>query len=117
MKKCALEKLVNEKLDSIFPLKSVKVNPNIDKPFITAELKKLNRQLKREYRKNQKSEKYRRLKNSYDEKFKKAAEAYLDKNVRSLKEEDPGKAYQSLKKLGHSQVTAQMREPSTSSLI
>ena len=97
---CALENLVNEKLDSIFPLKSVKVNPNMDKPFITAELKKLNRQLKREYRKNQKSAKYRRLKHCYDEKFKKAAEAYLVKNVRSLKEDDAGKAYQSLKKLG-----------------
>ena len=56
------ENQVNEKLDVIFPLKTVRINPLIDKPFFTAELKKLNRQLKREYRKNQKSEKYYRLK-------------------------------------------------------
>ena len=43
--------------------------------------------------------KYLRLKKSYDEKFQKAAEAYLEKNVRSLKEDDPGKAYRSLKKM------------------
>ena len=47
----AFEKHVNEKMDAIFPLKTVKINPVIDKPFFTAELKKLNRQLKREYRK------------------------------------------------------------------
>ena len=40
------------------------------------------------------------MKKCYDKKYIKAAEAYLEKNVRSLKEEDPGKAYQSLKKLG-----------------
>ena len=40
------------------------------------------------------------MKNCYEEKYRKAAEAYLKKNVRALMEEDPGKAYQSLKKLG-----------------
>ena len=39
------------------------------------------------------------LKKSYDDKFKRAAKAYLDKNVRSLMEDDPGKAYQTLKKM------------------
>ena len=97
---CTFEKQVNEKLDAIFPLKTVKINPILDKPFFTAELKKLNRQLKREYRKNYKSEKYNRLKNCYVVKYKKAAEVYLEKNVRALKEDDPGRAYQSLKKLG-----------------
>ena len=31
--------------------------------------------------------------------MKKAAQAYLDKNVQSLKEDDPGKAYRNLKKM------------------
>ena len=77
------EEIVSEKLDTIFPVKSLKICPNIDKPFFTAELKKVNRQMKREYRKNQKSEKYYQLKNIYTEKYKKAAESYLEKNVRS----------------------------------
>ena len=94
------QNIVNTKLDAIFPQKTVKINPTLDKPFFTAELKKLDRQVKREYRKNFRSDKYRRLKNNYDRKYKKAAEEYLEKHVRSLKEDELGKAYQSLKKLG-----------------
>ena len=86
-------------MDSIFPKKSVKISKNFDKPFITAELKKLDRQVKREYRKHQKSQKYLRLKKSYDVKLRAAAESYLNKNVRSLLEDDPGKAYRSLRKM------------------
>ena len=54
--------MIQEKLDVIFPTKSVKINPNFDLPFITADLKQLDRQLKREYRKHSKSVKYKRLK-------------------------------------------------------
>ena len=78
----------------------MKLNPNFDKPYITAELKKMDRQIKREYKKRCKSAKYKGLKSSYDEKLKKAAQVYLEKNVRSLKEDDPGKAYRCLKKMG-----------------
>ena len=95
----AFEKLVTSKLDIILPQKTVRINPNFDKPYITAELKKLDRQIKREYRKRCKSAKYLRLKKSYDAKLLSAAQSYLEKNVRSLKEDDPGKAYQSLKKM------------------
>ena len=96
----AFQNIVNTKLDTIFPQKTVKINPTLDKPFYTAELKKLDRQVKREYRRHFRSDKYWRLKDFYDRKYKKAAEEYLEKNVRSLKEDDPGRAYQSLKKLG-----------------
>ena len=41
----AFENLVNEKMDTIFPLKTVKINPNVDKPFFTAELKKICRKM------------------------------------------------------------------------
>ena len=95
----AFESAMYEKLDIIFPLKTVKINPNIDVPFYTKELKDLDRKVKREYKRHFKSQKYQRLKVLYDEKYSKAANAYLEKNVRSLKEEDPGKAYRSLKKM------------------
>ena len=41
-----------------------------------------------------------RLKEAYDQKYEKAAADYLDKAVRSLKEDDPGKAYRCLKMMG-----------------
>ena len=95
----AFEKLCNEKLDVIFPLKKLRLNPYFDKPFITSELKKLDRVIKREYRKKQRTAKYLRLKESYDQKYKMAAADYLDKTVRTLKEDDPGKAYRCLKRM------------------
>ena len=67
---------------------------------MNSDLKKLDRKVKRENRKHYKSAKYIRLKKQYDEKYLKAATAYLDKNVRTLKTDDPGKAYKNLKKLG-----------------
>ena len=71
----------------------------MDKPYITAELKILDRQIKREYKKKCKSAKYIRMKKLYDEKLRNAAIAYLEKHVRSIKEDDPGKAYRSLRKM------------------
>ena len=64
------EDILSLKLDEILPQKTVKMNPNFDKPFITADLKKMDRQIKREHRKRCQSEKYTRLKKSYDEKLK-----------------------------------------------
>ena len=94
------EQLVTDRLNVIFPQKTVRLTVNLDHPFITSELKSLDRQIKRIYRKQNKSAKYWRLKNAYNEKFKSAAVAYLEKNVRSLKEDDPGTAYRNMKKLG-----------------
>ena len=94
------EKLAQSKLDIIFPLKTVKISPNFDKPFMTSDLKQLDRKVKREYRKHYRSAKYIRLKGEYDGKYLQAATAYLEKNVRTLKTDDPGKAYKNLKKLG-----------------
>ena len=83
----------------IFPTKTVRINPNIDLPFITADLKKLDRLIKREYRKHLKSTKYLRLKEKYDLKFETAATNYLNKSVKSLMEDDPATAYRRLKRL------------------
>ena len=94
-----LEKLLRKKIDEIFPKMEIRLRP-LDKPFITRELKVLDRRKKREYIKKGKSEKYIKLKKKYDYKFKKAAENYLEKNVRSLKEDDPSHSYATLKRMG-----------------
>ena len=82
-------------MDVIFPQKTVKLTVNVDKPFITSELKSLDRQIKRVYRKQNKSAKYWRLKKLFTNKYDKATTAYLEKNVRSVKEDDPGTVYRS----------------------
>ena len=90
---------MNEKLEEYCPQKIVKLGA-FDKPFITAEIKKLDRQKMREYRKRGKSEKYLRIAKLFDQKYKTAAEAYLRKNMDTLKEKNPGQAYSILKRLG-----------------
>ena len=93
------EEKVNRQLDLFLPQKTVKLSKLHDKPYMTMELKTLNRKMMREYKKHQKSEKYKDMKASYEKKMKIAANNYLEKNVRSLIEEEPGKAYKCMKKL------------------
>ena len=52
------EKIVQNKVENIFPQKTVRLAVNFDQPFFTSDLKKLDRQAKREYRKHYKSQKY-----------------------------------------------------------
>ena len=67
---------------------------------MNANLKKLDRQKKREWQKNGKSLKYLELKARFDSKYKEAASKYLDKNVRELMTSQPGKAYATLRQMG-----------------
>ena len=93
------EKIVQQKLDEFLPQKIVKIGIE-DKPFMTNELKKLKRLRMREYVRNGKSEKYIKLREEFKVKFKKESQLFLRKNVDSLKESDPGKAYNVLKRMG-----------------
>ena len=95
----ALEKLINEKVNTFFPEKKIRFT-NIDKPFITAELKTLDRKKKREWKKRGRSNLYLQLKSEFQEKFKKAASTYLKKCVSDLKTAEPGKAAATLKRMG-----------------
>ena len=95
-----LSEILKNRLDTFFPQKKIKYSPNFDVPFITAELKTLDRKVKRIYRKEDKSNKYCSLKSQFNEKYKKASQNYLDKKIRALKEEQPVVAYKCLKKLG-----------------
>ena len=92
----SLQKILDKKIDQIFPVKTVRYSPS-DKPWITGELKKLARKRKKEYRKNGKSEKYLNLKSDFDDKFKKAMSDYMEKNISDIKSSNPSKAYSLLK--------------------
>ena len=79
-------------MKDIIPVKSVRVS-NEDNPFFSAELKKLDRYVKKEYRQKGKSTKYLRLKTADDSKYRKAAAFYLNGCVADMMVEAPGKAY------------------------
>ena len=93
------EKKMGQKLDKFFPKKITKIGIG-DKPYMTSELKTLKRRRMKEYRANGKSEKYEKLRLEFKSKLKKAASEFLKKNINSLKESNPGKAYNILKKMG-----------------
>ena len=81
------------------PTKTVRLGPN-DKPFITRELKILDRKRKREYYRNGKSQHYLDLSDQFGRKFKLAGKQFLQKNVDNMMEAKPGQAYKVLKRLG-----------------
>ena len=93
------EDLLNEKLQIFCPLKEMKLSSQ-DKLFITAELKRIDRQKNREYLKRGRSEKYLNLKKIFETKYKIASEKYLKKNLDSLRDAKPGQAFSVLKRLG-----------------
>ena len=70
------------------------------KPFITKELKTLDRQRSREYVKRGKTMKYQNLAKQFNAKYKVEAEKYLRKNMDTLMESKTGQAYKVLKKMG-----------------
>ena len=96
----ALQLILTSLLDLHCPTKTVKLRPQIDKPFMTVELKKLDRQRKREYKKHGKSQKYGSLTSLYDTKFKRASADYLEKIMLEFEDSNPGKANKLLKRLG-----------------
>ena len=73
---------------------------NHDKPFITAELKALDRKKKRIYRKHGKSVAYKEVKSIFDRKYKEVAKKFLQKNVDDLKRTNPRRAHTIIKQLG-----------------
>ena len=94
-----LEKILNDNLNKFCPEKEMKLGSH-DKLFITAELKRLDRQKRREYTKRGKTEKYKSLKQQFDLKYKEEAEKYLNKNLESIRESKPGQIFSVLKRLG-----------------
>ena len=93
-----LEEMLMNKINSIFPEKSLKVNQN-DKPWMSLELKKLDRRRKNEYLKHKKSEKWKNLNEEFQKKSKYQKEVYYKTMVEDLKESSPGKWYSKVKRM------------------
>ena len=92
-----LQNILNNFLEKTVPTKTVRLGPQ-DKPFMTKELKILDRRRKREYRKHGKYQEYLDLTVSFARKLRLAGKHFLQKkNVDSLMEAQPGQAYRVLK--------------------
>ena len=94
-----LQNTLSTSLEKFLPAKTVKFSKK-DKKWMNGELKKIDRLKKREWCKNGKSLKYIALKKKFDTKFKDAAKKFAEKNVTELMEENPGKAYSTLRRMG-----------------
>ena len=98
MKAEIFEKMIMEKVDFFFPEKTIKVNEN-DQPWASPELKIIDRQRKREYNKNKKSEKWKMLDAKFTEKSSLEKESYYENIVHDLKTSNPGKWYSKVKRM------------------
>ena len=94
-----LKDILQNKVNEYFPEKQVRMS-NTDKPWVTKDIKKLDRWKKNEYKKHGKTRKYSELQNAFQEKKSRAEKLYLNKNVTELMEAAPGRAWATLKRMG-----------------
>ena len=85
--------------DRHFKQKTVMMT-NLDKKWMTPEIKNLHRKLKREYYKNRKSPKWRKLKRDFKKKKRSSIMNFHYKFVTELKATNPRQFYQMCKKVG-----------------
>ena len=93
------EQIIMERVNFYFPEKCIKLNEN-DHPWISPELKALDRQRKREYNKNKRSKKWKELDAKFSEKSEHVKESYYYTDiVQDLKTSNPGKWYSKVKRM------------------
>ena len=93
------EKYLIDQVDLHCPKKSLKLS-NKDKPFITSDLKRLDRKRNLEYLKKGKTVKYYDLKTQFEKLYKSEAKKYIERNLENLGQCKPGQAFKVLKHLG-----------------
>ena len=86
-------------LDNFFPEKMTKMS-NLDKDWMSPELKQLHRAMQREFLKNRKSKKHKKLKSKYKKLKRKTVKNVYSNFVTDLKQTDPGKWYKMAKQIG-----------------
>ena len=89
----------DQKMNKYFPIKKCRVS-NTDKPWITKQIKLLDKCKKIEYKKHGNIIKYHNLLKANNYKLKSAAQLNLRRNVTDLMEAAPGKAWATFKKMG-----------------
>ena len=94
-----LQNMLMKKLDEIFPVKLNRFTSD-DKPWVTSDIKQLDRKCKREFFKNHKSQKWQNLRQKLKAKCEKAKNSYYRNIVEDLKESNPSQWYTKIKRMG-----------------
>ena len=95
----AFHQILRSNLDEIFPEKVTQMS-NLDREWMTPELKQILRAKQREFFKHRKSEKYRRLRTKLKKLKRKTLKELYSKFVSDLKITDPGKWFKMAKRIG-----------------
>ena len=92
------EKMMMEKIDSFFPMKTIRVNENT-KPWMNNQSIQLDRKRKREYLKHKKSAKWKKLNSDFEELSNQLKESYYETMVQDLKTSNPSQWYSKVKRM------------------
>ena len=92
------QKIILDKVNFFFPRKTRKVSSD-DKPWFSSKLKSLDRKRKRTYRKEKKSEKWRKHDLEFKIEMKEAKRNFYKKEVAHLKLQKPGNWYKCLRRI------------------
>ena len=86
-------------LDKYFPEKETKMS-NLDREWMSPELKQLHRTMQREFCKHRKSQKFKKLKTKFKKLKRNTLKDFYSNFVTDLKLSDPGRWYSIAKKIG-----------------
>ena len=86
------------KYHEFFPEKT-RIISSDDQPFYTKKLEKLKRRKCREFHKNRKSDKWKKMNNEYEIELSEAKKNFYRKKIQNLIKSKPAKWFQELKKL------------------
>ena len=103
----AFHKTLQDALDNFLPTKEIQVRNNLDKKWMTPELKTVHRKMQREFWRNRRSEKWRALKKKFKVLKKRNCRNFYTSFVTDLKATKPGNWYNMAKKIGAIGVTSQ----------
>ena len=93
-----LQNALMSKYYECFPVKTMKLSSD-DEPWVTSRIKQLDRSQKREFSKNQQSEKWTKLNSLFLQKCAEEKKKYAEKVVSDLKTSNPSKWYSKLKRM------------------
>ena len=86
-------------IDDHFPLKTITLT-DLDKPWITQDLKRLKRIRRREFCRHGRSQRYKQLKKEFEIKQIDAVKKYTDKIIEEVRDGTRSSSYKALRKLG-----------------
>ena len=93
-----LQNMLIDSLDKFLPMKTVKFT-NDDEPWVTKEIKDIDKKRKKEFSKHYKSAKWKKLDFIYKSKLEAAKESYYTNIVEDLKESNIGQWYSKIKRM------------------